>query len=196
MKALLTTDSGIAIALDKDEPLVSHRDISIALGIEPRSMMQLIKDYLCDFQELGVVRFQNAKPPKGTDGGRTERIAYLNEDQSFLALTYSRNTPKAREAKVRLVKAFKAAREQLAQRTTQYLPLHHSAHSKAHLIALKARQDGSKAGETLFHSNMERLINKVFGIEVNSRHTLSAQQCATVCMAYAIYDECKWLRLG
>ena len=82
MKPLLTTDSGIAIALDKDEPLVSHRDISIALGIEPRSMMQLIKDYLCDFQELGVVRFQNAKPPKGTDGGRPERIAYLNEDQS------------------------------------------------------------------------------------------------------------------
>lgn len=182
--------NGVAIVMDKKEARVSHFEIARVLDIQAKSTLQLITDYEADFNELGVLRFENAKPLKGTSDGRPERIAYLNEDQSFLLLSYSRNTEKVRCAKVRMVKAFKAARDALALHETQYLPMHHALHDKQHLIALKAKADGSKTAESVFHMNGEKLINRVFGFDAGTRSTLSVGQKAAVSMAYSIYANC------
>lgn len=190
MKNLITTDSGIAIVVDKTEARVSHFEIARVLDIQAKSMLQLITDYENDFNELGVLRFENAKPLKGTSGGRPERIAYLNEDQSFLLLSYSRNTETVRRAKVRMVKAFKAAREALTQHETHYLPTHHVCHDGVCQIVMQARAQGSTTPEAVFHMNVEKLINKVFGLQVNMRHLLTLQELAQVSMAYSIYASC------
>ena len=181
--------NGVAIVMDKKEARVSHFEIARVLDIQAKSTLQLITDYEADFNELGVLRFENAKPLKGTSGGRPERIAYLNEDQSFLLLSYSRNTEKVRCTKVRMVKAFKAARDALALHETQYLPMHHACHDGVHQIAMQARAQGSTTPEAMFHINVEKLINKVFGFPPHMRHTLTPQPQTQVSMAYTIYEQ-------
>ena len=189
MKNLITTDHGVTLVIDKKEPRVSHFDIAKELEIQAYNAIRQVDDWLSDFEELGVVVFQTRKPPKGTEGGRPERVAYLNEDQCFLLLSYSRNTATVRRAKINRIKAFKAAREALAQNKEQYLPLYHACHDSVHQIAIKAKQCGSTTPERMYHMNVERLINKTLGIEAGTRHTLKPQQKAAVSMAYLIYEE-------
>lgn len=102
MSKTITTFDGVQIAIDKQEARISHRSIADTLGVEQRAIMQLINSYERDLAEFGKVTFQMLPLPSG----QRERIAYLNEDQCYLVLTYSRNTPKARLAKINLVKAF------------------------------------------------------------------------------------------
>ncbi len=186
MKNLLTND-GVQIAIDKHQPCVSHKTIADALGVDKRSVFRLLTDYQNDFEKFGVLRFEIAKPIKGKDG-RPERIAYLNEDQCFLLLTYSKNTVKARQAKSQLVKAFSCARDAITQRQTQYLPMYHHAHDSIKSVVTMAHTNGSTTPEHIFHMSYEKLINKVFGIDAGARGRLSvAQQCA-VTVAYATIE--------
>ena len=184
MKTLITNQDGLQIAVQKNELRVSHKTIADTLGILPRNALQQIKAYQNEFEELGVLLFQTEKPLNG----RPEITAYLNEDQCFVLLTYSRNTDKARRAKLQLVKAFKAARDALAQRQTQYLPMYHNAHDSIKAVAAKAHANGSSTPESIYHINYEKLINKAFGLDAGMRNKLSvAQQCA-ITTAYALID--------
>ena len=88
------------------EPRVDSRVIADQLGVEHKSARKLICQYLPDFEKFGVCRFEIAKPPKGSYGGRPEKFALLNEDQSYLLLTYTQNTQQVRELKIRLVRSF------------------------------------------------------------------------------------------
>lgn len=76
-------------------------------------MKDLIRTYQSDFEVFGEVTLVAAEGKPLQHGGfsNPETYYYLNEDQSYLLLTYSKNTPKVRQAKVNLVKAFKEARE-------------------------------------------------------------------------------------
>lgn len=183
MKNLLTND-GVQITIDKHQPCVSHKTIADALGVDKRSVFRLLTDYQNDFEKFGVLRFEIAKPIKGKDG-RPERIAYLNEDQCFLLLTYSKNTVKARQAKSQLVKAFSCARDAITQRQTQYLPMLHTAHDSIQSIACRARANGSTTPEHIFHMSYEKLLNNMIGVKAGQRECLNlAQQCAFT-VAYA-----------
>jgi phage antirepressor YoqD-like protein len=69
-------------------------------------VIRLVREYLADFQEFGGVRFEIE--PFETAGGRQSReIAYLNEDQATLLLTYMRNSEVVRGFKKRLIHAFR-----------------------------------------------------------------------------------------
>ena len=159
MKNLITTDHGVTLVIDKKEARVSHFEIAKVLEIQAYNTIRQIDDWRSDFEELGVIVFQTRKPPKGTTGGRPERVAYLNEDQCFLLLSYSRNTATVRRAKINMVKAFKAAREALEQDQEQYLPLYHACHDSVHQIAMKAKQCGSATPERMYHMNVEKLTD-------------------------------------
>lgn len=99
--------------IQADMPRADSRWIAQQIGNEHRHLIRLITDYQADFEEFGVLRFENEKPLEGSLGGRPSRFALLNEDQSYLLLTYVRNSPQARECKRALVKAFAKARQQL-----------------------------------------------------------------------------------
>lgn len=94
------------------EPRVDSRRIAEKLGVEHKASFQLIRTYKADFLEFGVLPFQMEKPLKGSSGGRPQKFALLNEDQSYLLLSYGENTPQAREAKKALIRAFSNARNQ------------------------------------------------------------------------------------
>ena len=183
MKQLLNND-GVQIAIDKQEPCISHKSIAHSLGVDNRSMYRLIIEYQSEVTSFGKVRFENAP----LTSGQRERIAYLSENQCYFILTLTRNTAKAVQAKSALVMAFSKAREALIQRQTQYLPMYHHAHDSIKSVVTMAHTNGSTTPEHIFHMSYEKLINKVFGIDAGARDRLSvAQQCA-ITVAYATIE--------
>jgi Phage regulatory protein Rha (Phage_pRha)/ORF6C domain len=93
-----------------NEARVNTRDIAQRLGVQHASTLSLIDDYLEDFEAFGRVGFEI--DTLATNGGKQKsRCAYLNEDQAYLLLTFTKNSPEARACKVALVAAFRTARE-------------------------------------------------------------------------------------
>jgi DNA-damage-inducible protein D len=74
--------------------------------VQHKNLRELIEDNLPDFEEFGRVRFETAKPPEGTNGGRPVKYAILNEEHATLLLTYMRNSDIVRDFKKRLVREF------------------------------------------------------------------------------------------
>lgn len=158
-----TTTTPAAIVLTgQDMPRVDSRLLAQHMGVQHKNSMELLEKHKADFLELGVVPFQTEKPTS-PNGGRPERFALLNEDQAHLLLTYSRNTATVRALKVKLVKAFSAARKAAEQRATEYLPSYHLAHD-----ALKGLAPNQQRQQHL-HMNVNKLLNKAAGIESGKR---------------------------
>lgn len=103
------------ITLTKDGVAVVDT-ITIAEGVhvQHKNILELIRKYLPDFEAFGRVAFETQ--PFETAGGTQKReIAWLTEDQTTLLFTFLKNTEIARKLKIRLVKAFREAREEIAR---------------------------------------------------------------------------------
>lgn len=77
-----------------------------------------LNDTLRKYQDIieelfGVVRFETAKPPEGSQGGRPEVYALLTESQCNFALTLSRNIGKTMRKKAELIADFEQAKTAL-----------------------------------------------------------------------------------
>lgn len=174
-----TSVNAITLSDSAKEPRVDSRLLALYLGVQHESIQRLLTTYTDDFRELGVFRFEIGKPASAA-GGRPERYALLNEDQAYLLLTYSRNTKRARELKVRLVKAFREARQRLDIRNQEYLPTYHELHDEiAHLA-------GGSSHEKFVHMNINRAINKAVGIEPGQRRSLPLPRQSAVIVAQAV----------
>ena len=90
------------------------RLIARELDIQHHKLLELISKYQADFEEFGHLTFKRETVTNSVGATNQKKFALLNEDQSYLAVTYVKNTQLARGLKVRLVKEFKLARE-LAQ---------------------------------------------------------------------------------
>jgi len=197
---LLMPSNIIELNAIKGEARVDSRLIARDLGNQHDSVVKLVEDYRSDFEEFGIVCFQSQ--PKADDfpdfksgnsraktrRGRPERFALLNEDQAYLLLTYSRNTPEARRLKISLVKAFSRFREG-KQVAAGYLPFYHALHDEVGNLAMRARLAGSTTPEEHFHSNMNRLLNKAFGVELGARAGLSPMRKVLLSGAQALAAE-------
>lgn len=166
----------LALVIHKDEARIDSRLLAQHFDRPHQSLFEMVKDYRADFEELGLLRFQTGK----ANGGRPERFALLNEDQSYLLLTYSRNTAKARALKVKLVKAFGEARRAAQSHRAEYLPTYHALHDAIH-----ARAAGSP-NEKFVHMNVNKLVNKTAGIESGQRASASFPQQSMLTVAQAI----------
>lgn len=147
------------VATTKAEPRVDSRLLAPRLGIKHHNLFAQVKTYKADFEEFGKVTFQTG----ASTSGQLEKFALLNEDQAHLLLTYSRNTAKVRALKVQLVKAFAQARRAAAVRQAEYLPAYHQVQERIHTLA-----DGSP-NERFIYMNVNKLVNKVAGIEAGQR---------------------------
>ncbi|CAB3955845.1 hypothetical protein LMG7053_04824 [Achromobacter ruhlandii] len=101
--------TAIPLQIVRGEPRADTRILAAQLGIQPGNAYATVKKYTSDFEQFGKVLFETGPSPESRTG-QTEKFALLNEDQTYLLLTFSRNTAKVRQLKVNLVKAFKAAR--------------------------------------------------------------------------------------
>jgi len=177
----VTTPAAFTLTTVKAEPRIDSRLVAKHLGTKHQSTFELLKDHRADFEELGKVRFETGASP-GSRTGQTERFVMLNEDQCYLLLTYSRNTARTRQLKVKLVKAFGEARRAAGQHGAEYLPTYHQLHDELHVLAAGSDH------ERHVHMNVNRLINKAVGLEAGQRNAapMPVQSLLAVAQAVAV----------
>ena len=98
-----------------DEPRASSLVIANGMNQDHRITIRLIRKYIGELSQFGRVNFENA--PFATKGGDQSReIAQLNERQSALLITFMRNSAKAVEFKVSLIREFYGMADELNSR--------------------------------------------------------------------------------
>ncbi len=171
----------------KNEARVDSRTLSEYLQNQHKAVIQLIDSYINNFEEFGRVTFKMR--PFETDGGKQkQRVAFLNEDQAYLLLSFSRNTTHVRKLKVELIKAFSRFRRH-KQIESDYLPFYHELHDEVKVLAEQAQQAGSSTHERIFHINFNKLINKAFNLESGQRAKLPDHLRVKVTTANVIASE-------
>ncbi|MDT4292185.1 Rha family transcriptional regulator [Methylomonas sp. MO1] len=169
----------IALIEKKNEALVDSRLMAEQLGITHEAVLKTIDTYIDVFHELQPLRFEIAVAKRKHGGGTPIRHVLLSEDQSFLLLTFSRNTKRVVALKLSLIQAFgRFRREQ--QNATDYLPFYHELHDAIKALAAYARQNGSSSEERVFHMTYNKLINKYCGIEAGDRQCISVSSRVNV----------------
>ena len=93
------------VTLSGNLPVVSSTAIAEGVGREHKSVIQLVRQNLSDFEEFGGVAFE-MRPFETAGGTQNREIALLNEQQATLLMTYMRNNEVVRAFKKRLVRAF------------------------------------------------------------------------------------------
>lgn len=103
-------------------PLTTSLIIAESLERKHHSIIQLIHNHEDDLNAVaGRVAFQMQS--FDTAGGvQSREIAFLNEQQTTLLITFMTNTPKVVKFKIALVKAFYEMRKLLAQQSQTYTP--------------------------------------------------------------------------
>lgn len=169
----------LPLATLKDEARMDSRLLAEGLGLQHRSVFKLVSDNRADFAALGKVRFEIAASTRSATG-QTSKFALLNEDQCYLLLTYSRNTAQVRGLKVRLVKAFSAARSAAELRRAEYLPGYHQLHDGIHALA------AGSPNERFVHVNVNKLINRTAGLEAGERRNADTPALAALILAQTL----------
>jgi len=104
----------LAIHNQGAELRADSRDVAKVLGIDHESLLVDLDRHPRELEQLGHFRLEvgdGIKRPQG--GGRQQKFAYLNFDQILYLLTITRATTQTREFRVRLILAFKRARQSL-----------------------------------------------------------------------------------
>lgn len=157
-----------------EEHRIDSRILALHLGNKHQTVRELLSDYADDFRQLGILRFQTGEI---LGRGQPERYALLNEDQAYLLLTYSRNTSRVRQLKVRLVAAFREARQADDLTKAEYLPTYHALHDE--ISALAAQTPNAR----YVHMNINRLVNRAAGINSGQRGSLDLPRRALLVTA-------------
>lgn len=108
---LVTTINGAAVT--------SSLTIADGTQNDHASVIKLVRTYLDDLKEFGLVGFEIRPRLQGQHGGSDVEYAVLNEQQSTLLLTYMRNSHIVRQFKKALVRAF----WEMAQKAQQPDPI-------------------------------------------------------------------------
>lgn len=91
--------------------LVDSRDVAKVFGVQHKNLRESIEAHEPELSRLGIYRFETAKSSEGA--GRPEKYYWLNFDQTIFLLTLTRSTEETKEFRVRLILAFRVAREKL-----------------------------------------------------------------------------------
>ena len=181
----------IQTAITNDGPRVDSRQLSPHLDVRHRDTFALIKSYSGQLQELGLLLLETeaVKTPGGR-GAKHHAFALLNEDQCYFLLTLVKNTERAVSLKLNLVKAFRNARAQLAQRDIARLEGKAIRRSETDSIAALveyAKGQGSQSAE-MYYTNITRMTNDLLGISAGQRDTLDARTIKMLALAETMID--------
>ena len=103
----------IPITNQGSDLLADSRNVAQLFSVDHDSFRETIEDHESELAALGVYRFETDKPQKGTKGGRPSKFYWLNFDQIAFLLTISKTTEKNKEFRLKLILAFRSAREKL-----------------------------------------------------------------------------------
>lgn len=106
------------VLLHHNEPMTTSLAIAEGVGMEHKSVLQLIRNHVDSLANFGGVAFEMR--PFDTKGGCQWRDVYfLNEPQSTLLITFMRNSEIVVRFKIALVKAFYEMRDRLRSGASQ-----------------------------------------------------------------------------
>lgn len=169
----------LLLATIKDEARMDSRLLAEGLGLQHRSVFKLLNDNGADFAALGKVRFEIAASTRSVTG-QASKFALLNEDQCYLLLTYSRNTERVRRLKLRLVQAFREARNTAEVRRAEYLPGYHQLHDDIQALA------AGSPNARFVHLNVNKLVNRTAGLDAGERGGAPLPKLAAVILAQSL----------
>lgn len=151
------------IVIERGGELVTT-SIAIAEGteVEHKNVLGLIRKYVDDLEEFGSLAFETRVMREDGRGGQRSEIAFLNEPQSTLLLTYMRNSDIVRGFKKALVRAFFDLRDSAAGvASAPGLPTS-VAHRADHIVAATRSFNGllrAAQGLRLGHAHAARSAN-------------------------------------
>lgn len=127
--------------------VVDSRLIAAKLDVKHKNLIATINKYKEEAEEdFGVIAFETEKPLKGGQGGRPSEWAYLTEEHSLYFMALSKNTPKVRQCKRELVKAFSEAKRIIPAQQHEIEKL------KLELQLAKAQKENAAAQQKLLVS--------------------------------------------
>lgn len=189
------TQEPLTLVVTKDMARVDSRILAVQLGVKHRNTFELIQRYENELREINHLRFKTGAGGRAQGGGNGERYALLTEDQAFFLLTLSRNSERVVTLKLRLVQAFRRARDGM-EISKDYLPFYHQLHDEVRHMAEVAHASGSTTPECMFHISINRMVNTAMGLESGERSTLTPQQRLAVATANFIAQKAIETALG
>jgi phage regulator Rha-like protein len=200
------------VEIYNNEPRANSKFIAEGFGVEHRSVITLLKKYLSDFEEFGLMPtknnlstyISNVGSPKKTGGKAQELVYFLNEDQATFLGTLIRNSETSVKFKKLLVQDYSRCKKQLAvigsrQTDSEWLEtrIQGKEDRLASIDAIKtfveyARENGSSHPEKYYMAltkmeNAELFI--VAGKFPNMRDVLSRKQLFTIAVADGIVEK-------
>ena len=165
----------LPLSIIKDVARVDSRIIAEQLGRNHKSTFELILRYREELEQFNHLPFKTEDGFRSQGGGKAKRFALLTEDQAYFLLTLSRNSERVVRLKLRLVQAFRHARD-AAEITKDYLPGYHQLQDEVRHLSEVAHAAGSTTPECMFHISINRLVNKVCGLAPGQRSGLTPRK--------------------
>ena len=171
----------LSIALIKSEFRVDSRLLSPELNHRHRTILENLDKYKSQFESLGHLPFE-------TELGYNNlpvRFAMLNEDQCYFLLTLMRNNNHIVSAKLKLVKAFRDSRTQLAKRDIARIEGKQVRHLETDAIrdlVNYARTSGSKNAD-MYYMTITKMTNAALNIDAGQRDSLETRKLDEIKMA-------------
>lgn len=182
----------LSIVQIKNELRTDSRLLAGFLDHRHRTILENIDRFPGELLELGRLPFETEKGRPLDHGGfaKATRYAMLNEDQCYFLLTLMRNNEKVVKAKLALVKSFRDARAQLAQRDIARLEgkqVRRSETDSIKQLVEYASAHGSKSAER-YYSNVTKMTNSLLGIESGQRDQLGSDQLKQIAVLETVVD--------
>jgi len=170
----------LVLTPSKCEMLIDSRLLAINLGNQHKAVIAMIDRYAAQFREFHQLTFEMEVGKRDHGGGNAQRFALLNEDQAYFLLSLSRNTVRVVQLKANLVRAFSEARHAATMHKSEYLPAYHQLHDQIHILAAGSDK------EKFVHMNVNRLVNKVAGLDAGQRSKAPLHQQSLLTVAQTI----------
>ena len=176
----------LSLNLIKTEFRVDSRLLAPELNHRHRTILESIDKYESQFNALGHLPFQ-------TEAGYNNsqvRFALLNEDQCYFLLTLMRNNNHIVAAKLKLVKAFRDARAQLALRDMARIEGKAVRRTETDAIKDLAEYATAKGSSNakMYYASITRMTNDLLGIESGMRDKLEHKQLQQIKVAETIVE--------
>lgn len=177
----------ISLNLISNEFRIDSRLLAPELNHRHRTILESLDKYTDSFKMLGSLPIDSEM---GSHGGVPVRYFLLNEDQCYFLLTLMRNNEKIVESKLKLVKAFRDARKQLAERDIARLDGKQVRRLETdaikHLVEY-AKASGSSKPE-MYYVTITSMTNKSLGIEAGQRDRMDARQLQLLKIAETLVE--------
>ena len=202
----------VAVPHSTGEIRMDSRLLASRFGNKHKNVLTMLDEYATEFAAFGALAFETEVRPAQeiTRGGLPARYAMLNEDQCIFLLTLARNSPLTIELKVRLVQAFRKARDLLTPPTPDFSNLERLAGLTAQALTVvraeivqqvtadiaQVRTDISsdmdaKIGSLQATSEQQHDVKRLVKLVVSGRQRLSLANAIFASVYRECWDACR-----